>query len=367
MKINSLSPKRIPLNRPDIGFRERLAVDSVLRSGDLAQGRRVAGFENKFSSFVGNQNCVAVNSGTSALHLGLLALGIGPGDEVIVPSFTFAATANAVAITGARPVFVDIEENHFSINPEAVEEAISDRTKALIAVHLYGHPANMIALKRITEKHSIFLVEDAAQAHLAKLNGNPVGTWGDFSAFSFYPTKNMTTGEGGMAATHDLAIERKLRLLRNQGMETRYKNEVAGFNNRMTEVAAAIGLVQLERIKGWTDARQRNAKFLDNNLLNVITPKVADGVDHVYHQYTIRLVDQNRDRFVEELRKLGVDCDVYYPSPVHKLPAYALTKDLPVSEKVSKSCLSIPVHQNLSRSDLKRIVSAVNRLAGAGS
>jgi dTDP-4-amino-4,6-dideoxygalactose transaminase len=296
-----------------------------------------------------------------------LALGIGPGDEVIVPSFTFAATANAVAITGARPVFVDIEENNFSINPEAVEEAISDRTKALIAVHLYGHPANMIALKRITEKRSIFLVEDAAQAHLARLNGNPVGTWGDFSAFSFYPTKNMTTGEGGMAVTNDLSIERKLRLLRNQGMETRYRNEIAGFNNRMTEVAAAIGLVQLERIKAWTAARQRNAKFLDNNLHDVITPRVADGVDHVYHQYTIRLVDQNRDRFVEELRKLGVDCDVYYPSPVHKLPAYALSKELPVSEKVSKSCLSIPVHQNLSRSDLNRIVSAVNSLARAGS
>ena len=359
--------RRVPLNRPDLGFEERRAVNSVLRDGNLAQGKKVAAFEQSFSQFVSNAKCVALNSGTSALHLGLLSLGVGPGDEVIVPSFTFAATANSVAITGAKPVFVDIEPDFFAIDPSAVEGAITSRTKAIIAVHLYGHPAKLDSLRKIADRHSLYLVEDAAQAHLAKYMGKPVGAWGDVAAFSFYPTKNMTTGEGGMAVTKDSSTERILRLLRNQGMEIRYKNEIPGFNNRMTEVAAAIGLVQVKKIEKWTRARQENAMLLDQNLKGVITPKVEESAEHVYHQYTIKLIDHDRDRFALELKKLGVDCDVYYPTPVHELPAYGQVHNLPVTSSVTKSCLSIPVHQNLRRSDISKIVESVNKLARAGS
>jgi dTDP-4-amino-4,6-dideoxygalactose transaminase len=358
---------QIHLNRPSIGLRERAAVNKVLRSGNLAQGKTVAEFETSFSRFVSGSSCVALNSGTSALHLGLLALGIGPGDEVIVPTFTFAATANAAAITGATPVFVDIEENYFSIDASRVEEAITPKTKAVIAVHLYGHPAELDKLTQICKKHDLFLVEDAAQAHLAEFDGKAVGSIGDVGAFSFYPTKNMTTGEGGMATTNHKETERKLRLLRNQGMEIRYQNEIPGFNNRMTEVAAAIGIVQLQQIESWTLKRQANAAFLDKALQGVIVPPVSPSARHVYHQYTIRLVDQDRERFATELKRLGVDSDVYYPAPVHTLPAYNLSLDTPVAYSVAKSCLSIPVHQKLSKSNLHKIAEVVNKVAKAGA
>lgn len=359
--------RQIPLNRPDLGLKERIAVDAVLRSGALAQGKKVAEFEAAFSATVSSRNSIAVNSGTSALHLGLLGLGIGPGDEVVVPSFTFAASANAVAITGAKPVFVDIEPDYFSIDPSAVKAAIGPKTKAVIAVHLYGHPAKMSELKAICDSAGIFLVEDAAQAHLAEFEKIPVGAWGDMAAFSFYPTKNMTTGEGGMSVTGDEAVARRVRLLRNQGMERRYENEIPGFNNRMTEVAAAIGLVQLEKLSGWTKKRRANAAYLDSNLSGVVVPKVHPLASHAYHQYTIKVEGHDRGKFAAELKKLGVDSDVYYPAPVHKLPAYGLTHSLEVTEQITKSCLSIPVHQKLSRSDLSKIVSAVNKLAKAGA
>ena len=359
--------KQIPLNRPDLGLKERLAVDAVLRSGALAQGKKVAEFESAFSESVAARNSIAVNSGTSALHLGLLALGIGPGDEVIVPSFTFAASANAVAVTGAKPVFVDIEPDYFSIDPLAVKAAITPKTKAVIAVHLYGHPARIAELKSICDSVGILLVEDAAQAHLAQFDSVPVGAWGAMAAFSFYPTKNMTTGEGGMSVTGDEVVARRVRLLRNQGMERRYENEIPGFNNRMTEVAAAIGLVQLQKLAGWTKRRQANAAFLDKNLEGVVVPKVHPLASHAYHQYTIKVEGHDRGKFAAELKSLGIDSDVYYPAPVHKLPAYGLTHSLDVTESITKSCLSIPVHQKLTGSDLSKIASAVNKLAKAGA
>jgi dTDP-4-amino-4,6-dideoxygalactose transaminase len=284
-----------------------------------------------------------------------------------VPTFTFAATANAAAITGAKPVFVDIEHDFFAIDAKRVEEAITPKTKAVVAVHLYGHPAELDKLTQICQKHGLLLVEDAAQAHLAEYDGKAVGSIGDVGAFSFYPTKNMTTGEGGMATTNNKETERKLRLLRNQGMEIRYQNEIPGFNNRMTELAAAIGVVQLKQIGNWTLKRQANAAFLDNALEGVIVPPVSPKARHVYHQYTIRLVDQDRDRFASELKRLGVDSDVYYPAPVHTLPAYNLSLDTPVANAVAKTCLSIPVHQNLTTSNLQKIAEVVNKVARAGA
>ncbi len=352
----------IPAAKPLIGEEERQAVDRVIASGMVIQGPEVAAFENEFSKLVDGRYCVAVNSGTSALHVGLLAAGVGPGDEVIVPSFTFAATANSVALTGATPVFVDIEPDHFCIDPAAVEAAITSKTVGVMPVHLYGHSADMDALQRIADKHKIGIFEDAAQAHAAKWNGKPVGAFGTYAAFSFYPTKNMTSVEGGMVVTNDEKFARQIRLLRNQGMERRYENEVVGFNYRMTDVHAAVGRVQLTKLQGWTEQRQRNAAYLDENLRGVTIPKVANAAEHVYHQYTVRAED--RDGMVAKLTEAGIGTGVYYPIPNHELPSFALTLDLPETERACREVFSLPVHPALSSDDLERIVTEVSKAAG---
>jgi perosamine synthetase len=361
----------IPPAKPIIGDEEREAVDRVLRSGMVAQGPEVAAFESEFSAhFVQGRPVVAVNSGTSGLHLGLLAAGVGPGDEVIVPSFTFAATGNSVALTGATPVFADIEPETFTLDPAAVAAAITPRTRGILPVHLYGHPARMRELSAIAEKHGVALYEDAAQAHGASLDGAPVGTFGVFAMFSLYPTKNMTSGEGGMVSTATEEIARGVRLLRNQGMERQYENEVIGFNARMTDIHAAIGRVQLTKVDAWTRTRRQNAAFLDANLRGVVVPTVADGAVHVYHQYTVR-VPEDRDGFVRALREEHqVGSGVYYPIPNHRLPSlapFAPGLDLPETERAAGEVVSLPVHPSLSAADLDRIVTAVDAVAGAGS
>jgi perosamine synthetase len=361
----------IPPAKPIIGEDEIDAVTRVMRSGMVAQGPEVAAFEREFAEhFVDGRPTVAVNSGTAGLHLGLLAVGVGPGDEVIVPSFTFAATGNSVALTGASPVFADIEPATFTLDPASVEAAITPRTKGIMPVHLYGHPGRMTELAEIAARHGIAIYEDAAQAHGAKLGGRPVGTFGEFAMFSLYPTKNMTSGEGGMVtvATDDAA--RRVRLFRNQGMEKQYENEVVGFNARMTDIHAAIGRVQLTKVDAWTATRQSNAAFLDAHLENVVVPPVLDGAEHVYHQYTIRVPD-GRDAFVAALRdEHQVGSGVYYPIPNHRLPSlapYAPELDLPETERAALEVVSLPVHPSLSAGDLDRIVAAVNAVARAGS
>lgn len=361
----------IPAAKPIIGNEERAAVDRVLLSGMVAQGAEVAAFEEEFSEhFKLERPSVAVNSGTSGLHLGLLASGVGPGDEVIVPSFTFAATGNSVALTGATPVFVDIEPRTFSLEPAAVEAAISPKTKGIMPVHLYGHPARMTELTEIASKHGISLFEDAAQAHGASLNGTPVGSFGDFAMFSLYPTKNMTSGEGGMVSAANDNIARNLRLLRNQGMERQYENEIVGFNARMTDIHAAIGRIQLKKVDAWTKARQENAAFLDSNLQGIVTPVVEDGAVHVYHQYTIR-VPEDRDGFVAALKsEHQVGAGVYYPIPNHRLPSlqkFAPSVELNETERAAKEVVSLPVHPALTQCELNRIVEAVNSIAKAGA
>lgn len=357
----------IPAAKPLIGEEEIEAVERVLRSGMLAQGPEVAAFETEFSKVVGGQHCVAVNSGTSGLHLALNAIGIKQGDEVIVPSFTFAATANTVALTGAVPVFVDIDPRTFNIDPLGIEAAITSRTRAIQPVHLYGQPAAMKEIMAIAARHNLFVIEDAAQAHMAHLNGTPVGKFGNAGVFSFYPTKNMTSGEGGMITTSSDEVARQCRLLRNQGMEKRYVNEIVGFNTRMTDIHAAIGREQLKKLAGWTAIRQSNAMFLDENLMGVLTPYVAPGAFHVYHQYTIRIIGHDRDAFAAEMTRRGVGNGVYYPTPVHQLPSFGLTFDLPQTTRAAKEVLSIPVHPSLTKNDLETIVSVVNSIAKAGA
>lgn len=353
--------------KPDIGSDEREAVDRVMRSGMLAQGPEVAAFEAEFASIVDGRLSVAVNSGTSALHLAFIAAGVGAGDEVIVPSFSFAATANAVALTGATPVFVDIDPDYFAVDPAAVEAAITPRTKAIMPVHLYGHPADMVAITAIADKHGLLVLEDAAQAHMASLNGVPVGAWGLAGSFSFYPTKNMTSGEGGMVTTSSADVARMVKLLRNQGMERRYENEVVGFNTRMTDIHAAIGRVQLAKLPAWTAKRQANAAFLSANIEGVVTPPTAPGAVHVFHQYTVRVVGQDRDAFAAELAARGVGSGVYYPTPIHELPSYGLKLDLPATAQVATEVLSLPIYPLLTQDELETIVSTVNAVAKAGS
>ena len=358
----------IPPAKPLIGDEERAAVDRVLRSGMLAQGPEVKAFEEEFSAHFGlDRACVAVNSGTSGLHLGLLSSGVGAGAEVIVPSFTFAATANSVALTGARPVFADISADDFCLDPDAVEAAITERTAGIMPVHLYGHPAKMDRIQAVADAHGLQVFEDAAQAHGASLGGRPVGSFGTFAMFSLYPTKNMTSGEGGMVSVANVEVERLVRLYRNQGMEKQYHNEVVGFNCRMTDIHAAIGRVQLTKVDAWTAKRQENAAFLSANLRGVTPPPVAPGAVHVYHQYTIR-VPQDRDGFAAALREqYAIGSGMFYPVPNHKLAPFSVDVELPETARAAAECLSLPVHPSLSQGDLERIVEAVNALAAAGA
>ena len=358
----------IPPARPIIGDEERAAVDRVMRSGMLAQGPEVAAFEQEFAEHFGlGRACVAVNSGTSGLHLGLLASGIGRGQEVIVPSFTFAATANSVALTGATPVFADIDPATFCLDAGSVESAITERTAAIMPVHLYGHPADMRALTSLAARYGLRVFEDAAQAHGASLDGQPVGSFGTFGMFSLYPTKNMTSGEGGMVSVENDDLERLVRLYRNQGMLRQYENEVVGVNNRMTDLHAAIGRVQLTKVDDWTRQRQENAAFLTANLDGVTAPTVTDGAVHVYHQYTIR-VAEDRDGMATALREqYAIGSGMFYPVPNHRLTPFRSPVELPETERAAEECLSLPVHPSLSSADLERIVEAVNKLAAAGA
>ncbi|MGW1029252.1 DegT/DnrJ/EryC1/StrS family aminotransferase [Streptomyces sp. NPDC002577] len=366
--MGALAGELIPTARPVIGSPEIEAAVRVLRSGHVVQGPEVAAFEREFARLVAGRECVAVNSGTSALQLSLMALGIGPGDEVVVPSFSFAATANAVRLVGATPVFADIDPATYCLAPDAAAAAVGPRTAALMPVHLYGHPAAMDRLLALAERHGLAVLEDACQAHGAQLHGRPVGGFGTAGCFSFYPTKNMHTLEGGLVATSDPELARRLRLLRNQGMEERYANEIVGANMRMTDVAAAVGRVQLAQLPEWTERRRANAELLDSGISALPVPYVADGARHVYHQYTVRVSHEARDAVQRELAVRGVGSAVYYPTPIHRLKPYALyagpdAPDLPETDRASSEVLSLPVHPLLTPSELDRIVNAVNSLA----
>ncbi len=369
----------ISIARPLLGIEEEAAILRVLASGQLAQGEQVAAFERRFAEVCHVCEAVAVSSGTAAIHLALLAHGIGPGDEVITTPFSFAATANAILLVGATPVFVDIESDTYSIDPALVEAAITSHTKAILPVHLYGHPCDMERLVSLAAAYHLIIIEDACQAHAAAIDGKPVGSFGT-GCFSFYSTKNITTGEGGMVTTSDPGIAERVQLLRSHGQKERYRHLTMGYNLRMTELQGALGLVQIEKLERFTEQRIANAAFLTERLSgSVQTPLVRPGYRHVYHQYTIRVPDK-RDEWMMDLRARGIDTAVHYPTAIHQQPFYreatdkfrvssslnrtnasATTRDmcLPVAENAAKQVLSLPVHPGLSRDDLTMIAREV--------
>ncbi len=351
----------ISIANPMIGEEEKKAVMEVLESGMLVQGAKVEEFEKKFAEYVGTEHAVATSSGTTALHLALLAMGIGPGDEVVTTPFSFIATANAILYCGAKPVFADIDSKTFNINPDRVREKITPKTKAIIPVHLYGHPADMDPIMEIAEKYGLKVLEDAAQAHGALYKGRKVGSIGHCAAFSFYATKNMITGEGGMVTTDSDRFANALRELRNHGQTKAYEHESLGFNLRMMNLTAVIGVEQLKKLDSFNEKRSENAEFLTKHLKSCVeTPFVSDYAKHAFHQYTIKT--ENREALLQKLNQNGVGARVYYPKPIHKQPFYQKLgyKDfLPVSEEMSRKVLSLPVHPGLSKEDLNYIVVTV--------
>src|SRR6266581_2727871 len=309
----------ISIARPLLGAEEEAAILRVLASGQLAQGEQVAIFERRFAELCQVQEAVAVSSGTAALHLALLAHGIGPGDEVITTAFSFAATANVILLVGATPVFVDIEPDTYTLDPALVGAAITPRTKAIMPVHLYGHPASMKRLKPLAEAHNLVIIEDACQAHAASIDGKPVGSFGT-GCFSFYATKNITTGEGGMVTTNDPEIAERVRLLRNHGQEACYYQIALGYNLRMTELQAALGIAQIGKLEYFTQRRIANATYLTEHLKGTVqTPVVRPGYRHVFHQYAIRIPSMRKE-CMTELRVKGIDTTINYPLPIHQQP-----------------------------------------------
>jgi dTDP-4-amino-4,6-dideoxygalactose transaminase len=353
----------INMAKPQIGEDEKKAVLEVLDSGIIAQGPRVKAFEEAFAKMCGVKHAIATTSGTTALHVALLAHGIGKGDEVLTSSFTFIASANSILYAGARPVFVDIDAATFNMNPDLIEAAITPRTKAILLVHLYGLACDMDPIMKIAKKHNLIVIEDACQSHGAVYKGAKVGSFGT-GCFSLYPTKNITSGEGGMITTNDPVIDEKCRVIRQHGMRRRYYHDELGYNFRMTDIHAAIGLAQLMKLDKFNTVRRANAKYLSEHLKGVIPPVVPEGREHVFHQYTIRVPDGRREALQNYLKEHGVGSEVYYPVPVHQQSFYVgdlgYKVSLPVTEQLTKEVLSLPVHPGLSQDDLKTIVNTVN-------
>lgn len=354
----------IPVARPQVGEREKAAVMEVLESGQLAMGPRTEAFEARFAEYVGARHAIAVNSGTAALIVALQAHGIGPGDEVITTPFSFIATATSIIACGARPVFVDIDPFDLNLDPALVEDAITGRTRAILPVHLYGHPARIAELAELAEDFGLALIEDAAQAHGAEHQGRRVGTFGT-GCFSFYPTKNMTTGEGGIITTNDDEVARRARIIRSHGQEVRYRHDLFGLNWRMQDLNAAIGLAQLEQLEDWTRARIANAERLSSQIRGVETPRVRQGDRHVFHQYTIR-VASGRDALQQQLHEAGIGTAVHYPIPIHQQPIIRELGfgdvSLPNAEAAAQHVLSLPVHPALAPDDIDYIAETLNRL-----
>jgi dTDP-4-amino-4,6-dideoxygalactose transaminase len=359
--------KNIPFVMPLVGEEEAKAVSSVIKSGWLTQGEKVAEFEDKFAKYVGAKEAVAVFNGTVALHLTMIVAGVGHGDEVIVPSFTFISTANAVLFQGATPVFADIDPNTFNISPGDIEKKITEKTKAIIPVHYGGQVADMNPIIEIAKGHDLIVVEDAAEAHGAKYKGKHAGTFGDMAIFSFTPIKNMTTGEGGIITTNNEEYAEKLRMLRNHGMDAPYHHVMLGYNYRMTEMQAAFGIVQLERLEHILERKDETARFYNSELEkipDITIPFIAPYITrHGYYLYTIKT--SQRDELMKRLGKKGIETKIYFP-PVHLQPYYRMLgfKEglLPITEKIAGEVLSLPIRPTMSEQDAEYIIGSIKKM-----
>jgi len=340
------------------------AVESVLERGQFILGPNVHAFEHEVADYLGVAQAIGVNSGTDALILALRALEIGAGDEVITTPFTFFATAEAISAVGADPVFVDIDPNTFVVEPEAVAAAITDRTRALIPVHLYGHAAPMNELAAIAEPHGLALIEDAAQSFGGRLDGRRLGTLGHVGALSFFPSKNLGGfGDGGMVTTDDAELAERVRWLRTHGSKRKYQNEMIGYNTRLDEVQAAMLRVKLPHVDVWNKDRQRVAQHYDHHLRDVkgvITPRTLPDVEHVFHQYTVRIASGDRDLVARKLREHNIGTMVYYPVPVHRLPVYATVgASLPMAEKAAGEVLSLPMFPHMTEREVELVAQGI--------
>lgn len=365
----------IPITVVEFGSEEEQLVLEALRSGRVAQGPLVARFEESFAELTGVKHAVAVNNGTTSLVATLQAFDLRPGDEVVTSPFTFAATLNAILEAGATARFADISDIDFNVDPPSVADRVSDRTRVLMPVHLYGQIADMAQLMPIAEQRGMHVLEDAAQAHGSTQDGKAAGSFG-VGSFSFYATKNITTGEGGVITTDDDTLAEKLRILRNQGMRARYEYVMHGHNYRMTDLQAALGIPQIARYGATVEQRARNAAYLTEALADVpglVTPREMPGRRHVWHQYTVRITPDarlSRDEFVEQLTAAGIGAGVYYPRLVHDYDAYrdldnVIVEETPVAAQVAKEAASLPVHTHLTRAQLDEIADTTRRLLGA--
>jgi perosamine synthetase len=368
--------RTVPISAVRLDRKELRAVERVLKSGRLRAGRVVEDFEVRFARAVGAKFAVAVSSGTAALFLAYRVL-LEPGDEIIVPDFTFAATASMAVAAGLRPVFADVDPATFTLDPGQVERRITRKTRAIAPVHLYGHPADVSALLRLARRHDLRVIWDAAQAHGAAFRGRDVGSFPGAVCYSFYPSKNMTTGEGGMITTSNASLAAEFRLLRSHGEESRYHHIRLGFNFRLTDFAAALGREQLRKLPSEVRARRRNAATLARGLAGLPgleVPGVAPGTTHAFNLFTLRLdprvLRMSRDDFQRALARRGIETAVHYPAPLHWQPifrGYGTDRDFPVSAHLAKTVLSLPVHPGLNQRDLDRIIRAVRQLCGVAS
>ncbi len=365
----------IPINAPRIGEEEIQAVIKVMKSGGLTHGLgagpNVTEFENSFAKFVKAKHGIAMNSGTAALHSALVAAGVKHGDEVILPSFTFVATAEVVAMIGAKPVFVDIDAATYNISMQQIKKTITKKTKAIMPVDIYGLSANMKPIRELAEKHGLVIIEDAAQAHGATYKGKPPGTFANAACWSFYASKNMTTGEGGMITTNDDEIAETLRVIRSHGEKEKYMSLMLGHNYHMPEMEAAIGCAQLKKLPEFVAKRRKNAERLtvkleENESLKL--PEEPHEYKHSWYLYTVQMKNtkqSKRDEVVDDLRKSGIGAVVCYVNPIHQMPFYSKfgTCKLPVTEKASKQVFSLPVHPGVTAEQIDFIAETVSRLA----
>ncbi len=367
----------IPINQPILGDEEIQLVLKVLRSGILTEkgggGFYVSQFEQEFARFIGTKYAVALSSGTASLHAALMAIGLRPGDEVLIPSFSFVAVTEAVVLAGGKPVFVDINADTYCMDLENLEERISSRTQAIIPTHLYGLACDMDPILELAHKHDVTVIEDAAQAHGAEYKTKKTGSLGDMACFSFYATKNMTTGEGGMITTNNSEYAETLREIRNHGEQKEYKSIMVGHNYRMSEICGALGVAQISKLPRFLDTRRKNAETLTSKLSGIgklKLPAVPEGYKHSWYVYTVRLRGANagkRNKVVEKLREKKIDATIYYPVPIHLMPYYR--EQFPFekgtlikTETAARQVLSLPIHPKVQDEQLEYIAEILKKM-----